>query len=298
MKTKYLSFIILVVSMLFYTSIEAQVDQQKKDTVPPKLLKIETPENDYEQEADKTADQVMRQAKASESSDTEAPKLPPLPKDPESENPELPQLLIDPYANQHANLNEELNNDDDQLMRALNEALSTSKIDISYTLELVPQLSEMSCWAAAAAMIVGWRDAVCINPEEIVEGIGYWGQFFYENGLPPDNESMFDYWGLTLLYPQSYTVEGFAQILNNGPLWVATDLNGGGHAVVIAGMKGDGTAEGTMLTIYDPWEKGMLLYRSSNTGAIYQQTYEEFIETQELLANREIDIPNAFYVAY
>jgi hypothetical protein len=39
----------------------------------------------------------------------------------------------------------------------------------------------MSCWAASAAIVVGWRDQVSIDPTAIVAGTGIWSA--YTNGL-------------------------------------------------------------------------------------------------------------------
>jgi hypothetical protein len=149
-------------------------------------------------------------------------------------------------------------------------------------------------------MIVGWNDQVSIDPSEIARGIGYWSQ--YRNGLSANDTTMFSYWGLRPEAPQCYTVVGFAQMLNaSGPLWVAGDLGTTGrepHVRVVAGMQGDGTPEGTVLTIHDPWQRGMTQFRSPNNGATYTMTYQEFTENQERLAMHEIDIPGALYVAH
>lgn len=171
-------------------------------------------------------------------------------------------------------------------------------IDIRHDVQLVPQTSSMSCWAAAASMVVGWREQYSMNPQDIAGGIGGWGQFHYNNGLPPDNLEMFSIWGMSYEHPQSYTVEGFAQLLRIGPLWTATDVGGGAHVVVVSAMRGDGTPDGTILTVQDPWERGMTTYRNSNTGSTYQQTYSEFMENQETLATTELSQPEAYYIAY
>lgn len=176
---------------------------------------------------------------------------------------------------------------------------SNSSFDISYPIKLIPQTSRVSCWATAAAMIVAWRDNVrSISPEDIARGINGWRTYFYNNGLPPDNTEMFSVWGFNYDHPQSYTVEGFASLLQGGPLWVATDLQDGAHVVVVAGIRGDGTPNGTILKIYDPWEQGMTSFRSSNRGSVYELTYQEFVNRQETLAFRELSEPSAFYVAY
>ena len=169
---------------------------------------------------------------------------------------------------------------------------------ISYDVQLVPQTTRMSCWAAAAAMIVGWREQISIDPEDIARGINGWEPYYRNGGLPPDNTEMFSVWGLQYEYPQTYTVEGFIDLLEVGPLWVATDLSGGAHVVVVSGIQGDGTPDGTILTIMDPWERGMTTFRPSNSGSTYTQTYTEFVNRQENLAVRELSEPEAFYVAY
>lgn len=179
------------------------------------------------------------------------------------------------------------------------ESLSNSITKIQYEVELVPQSTSMSCWAAGAAMLVGWRDQVCINPEEIAKGIGYWAQYVSPNGgLPPDDTTMFAAWGLTPEYPMSYTVEGFADLLASyGPLWVAS-AEPGPHIRVITGIEGDGTPEKTILTIYDPWQKGMRRFRMPNVGSVYKESYATFMQKQERLARQEAGIKGALYIAH
>lgn len=178
--------------------------------------------------------------------------------------------------------------------------ISNGRINIAYDVELVPQQTGMSCWAASAAMIVGWNDLVSIDPSEIARGIGYWSQ--YRNGLAASDTTMFRYWGLQPEPPQSYTVTAFAQMLHaSGPLWVAGDLGTTSvepHVRVIAGMQGDGTPGGTILTIHDPWQRGMTSFRSPNTGSTYTMTYQEFVDNQERLARHERNIPGAIYIAH
>lgn len=182
-------------------------------------------------------------------------------------------------------------------------------IDISYPIRLIPQTTHMSCWATSAAMIVAWREKVkdsinnvsrgfSIRPEDIASQLGGWRELFDDQGLPPDNTEMFRIWGFVYEHPQSYTVEGFARLMRMGPLWVATDLNNGAHVVVVSAMRGDGTPDGTVLTVMDPWEEGMTSFSPSNQGSTYQQTYAEFMRRQETLAFAELDEPTAFYIAY
>ena len=84
----------------------------------------------------------------------------------------------------------------------------TEGVDIWHEVPLVPQITGMSCWAAAAAMIVGWRECIPVNPEEVA-----------------------------------------------GPLWLG-EADPGLHVIVIAGLYGDGTPEGTSIRVADPWPVG------------------------------------------
>jgi V8-like Glu-specific endopeptidase len=120
-----------------------------------------------------------------------------------------------------------------------------------------PQSSESSCWAAAAAMVVGWRDRICIPDAEIAVYVPVIDA--YRNGLPPSARTVLgDAWGLVAEPPASYTIEAFRQLLADfGPLYVGMnwDKQGGGHARVLVGMESGGAADGsdTTMFLYDPW---------------------------------------------
>lgn len=173
---------------------------------------------------------------------------------------------------------------------------NSSSFDIQYDVELVAQQTDMSCWAAAAAMLVGWLDEVCIDPAEIARGVGYWSQ--YQQGLMASDTTVFRYWGLQAEPPQSYEPRGFVNLLAGyGPLWVAT-FEGGPHARVITGASGDGTAEGTILTVYDPWQLGMRRFRANNTGSTYTESFAQFERKNHQLARREMNEPAPIYVAH
>jgi len=67
---------------------------------------------------------------------------------------------------------------------------------------------------------------------------------------------------------------------------------------VITGIRGDGTPNGTILTIYDPWQRGMTNFRMPNPGSTYTETYTEFENKQHELANREMSEPAPVYIAH
>jgi hypothetical protein len=170
--------------------------------------------------------------------------------------------------------------------------------NIQYDVQLVPQPTSMSCWAASASMIVGWRENMSIDPQEIVNGIGHWRTYSINNGLPPDDTTMLRTWGFVTEPPMCYTVDGFRNLLARyGPLWVAAAVPGP-HVRVVKGMSGDGSPDGTLIYINDPWERGMATFRTPNNGSTYTQTFREFMSQMESLGARESSIPGAIYIAH
>lgn len=174
-------------------------------------------------------------------------------------------------------------------------SVDTSNLNISYDVQLVPQRTDMSCWAAGAAMVVGWMDNVSIDPEEIAKGIGYWQQ--YREGLRPENVDALLYWGLVpVANAPTFNLTQFSMLLRQrGPLWVAT-AEPGPHIRVITGIRGNGNPDQTVVTINDPWEQGMTTFRSGNRGSTYTETWAEFLRKQNTLVTRESN-SMAVYVA-
>lgn len=119
----------------------------------------------------------------------------------------------------------------------------------------MPQLTGMSCWAAAAAMLVGWRDSISARPDEIAHGAGYWEA--YREGLDPYCiEQLSRHWNLTPLNQWQMNFHSLQRVLYNfGPVWVG-EASPGLHSIVITGLYGDGTSENTWLRINDPWPIG------------------------------------------
>jgi hypothetical protein len=68
--------------------------------------------------------------------------------------------------------------------------------------------------------------------------------------------------------PQSWLVAGLVGLLRRGPLWVAGWVPSG-HAVVYGSIHGDGTPDGTLIVIYDPWPPGR--------GAIRGELYGDWV---------------------
>jgi hypothetical protein len=129
-------------------------------------------------------------------------------------------------------------------------------VDLWYEVPLIPQDTDMSCWAAAAAMIVGWRDRTYVGQQTIAQGLrNDWNA--YREGLhPEDVTSLARVWGLAMEPPRTYATADLERLLAaHGPLWVGQadpDL----HVICVVGLTGDGTADGTLVRINDPWPPG------------------------------------------
>lgn len=125
------------------------------------------------------------------------------------------------------------------------------KVSITYNVPRIAQPTNMSCWATAIAMMLGWKKNLCMNPETIADELGYTRQF-NSSGLHPEDTKVFKYWGLRWDPPLCYSVEGFANILKDyGPVWLAGNARAP-HVRVVTGIKGDGNAAKTKLSLNDP----------------------------------------------
>lgn len=155
----------------------------------------------------------------------------------------------------------------DALARALTAGRRGDSFDIWHEVPLVQQLTGMSCWAAAAAMVVGWRDCIDIDAEEVARGAGRWHS--YRDGLEPHDVAAFARaWGLEVARPTQLSVPVIRDLLDRcGPIWVG-EASPGLHVVVVAGMHGDGSPDGTLVRIADPWPIGR--------GERYSLSFREF----------------------
>jgi len=164
------------------------------------------------------------------------------------------------------------------------EAFSLNWDDV----EVIRQPTDMSCWAAAAAMVIGWRDRVSITPQAMAE---IWGRVQdLQTGLAPEVVQKFAA-ALDLKFepPQSYTIEGFRNLLETrGPLWVGAAVPTL-HAIVVTGLYSD--AGNIYVRIADPWDRvvgtpgspGNYL-DTHNSGSRYILVWDDFVAEYERAA--------------
>lgn len=152
----------------------------------------------------------------------------------------------------------------------------TEQYAILNSVRLVPQWTPATCWSAATAMILGTQ--ACISPGDATAGATVGILNDSDNDEPANMRRFAAFHGLTMLPPQTWTPDGLAALLRGRPLMINTlwDSQGyigrrgsSGHMRVIAGIRGDGTGDGTTLRIYDPWPP--------HRGEIYSRIYGPFI---------------------
>lgn len=158
---------------------------------------------------------------------------------------------------------------------------------VSCDVGFVPELKQptsYSCWATVTTMLVSWRDKQSRSIKDVMASIGdEWLELFNaskKKGLPFNKHEQFlAAAGLVAETPQSFTVEGWENLLRiYGPLWVSSDEQLGYgtrfHARLVVGIHGDGTPEGTDLTIIDP-----------GSGKRFKEKFSHFVKKYEELVH-------------
>lgn len=118
-------------------------------------------------------------------------------------------------------------------------------MSVDHSVQLVPQSQAMSCWAASTAMMIGFRDSQSYPEEAVLEQFREFGA----NGADEAECQQLAYrLGFNVLPNQCATPEAWEEMLGRGPIMVGSPT----HVIVVAGISGDGTPEGTQFHILDP----------------------------------------------
>jgi hypothetical protein len=149
----------------------------------------------------------------------------------------------------------------------------------------VQQPSGMSCWAAMYTMMYSWKNQVSIAIRDAVTQLGQrYVQCFDQNtGLPiEENRNLASAAGMTAEPLQNLTIEGWVRMLqNHGLLWTSygwqtfdatglVETRAGRHIIIIYGMVGDGTPNGTTVKYVDP-----------SDGQFHTRPFMEFLSRHE-----------------
>src|SRR5262249_31179948 len=100
----------------------------------------------------------------------------------------------------------------------------------------------------------------------------------YRDGLEPEDvAALARSFALRIEEPRRYTVATLRALLERfGPLWVG-EASVGLHVVVVSGMHGDGSLDGTLVRVLDPWPEGR--------GERYTITFGELARNLEAVSD-------------
>lgn len=110
---------------------------------------------------------------------------------------------------------------------------------VDHSVSLVMQATGNTCWAASSAMLLDKGEA---------DVIGMVGDAGGDGADEPEMQVFTEALGLEIVAPSSMMPEGWAQLLNRGPVMVGIPY----HYIIVAGIESDGTYGGTRLHIFDP----------------------------------------------
>lgn len=124
----------------------------------------------------------------------------------------------------------------------------------------IRQSSSMRCWATVTGILVAWKEQASRDVRDVIAVYGqpYLGYYDSNSALPAtENTAFFTHAGMILEPPQCFSIEGWQSLLRAyGPLilWIHPPGNPVNlmHLVVMVGMSGDGTPDGTRFQIVDP----------------------------------------------
>lgn len=159
---------------------------------------------------------------------------------------------------------------------------------MKYDVPLIPQSTNMSCWAASMAMILSWGNNASFDPQMIARnpgGTSYMPQFAHNGpGLDPNDRYILERNGFQLEAPQCYTLEAVKGLLiRHGPLWFAS-LAPAPHIRVIYGCTG------SQMHVRDP--------SPVDHGSTYTVQFESLFGAMEALGASETNQPNPVYIAF
>ena len=150
---------------------------------------------------------------------------------------------------------------------------------VSGIVPVVEQPTSMSCWAAAATMLISWHDHASYDIATAMEDVGARFKTLFDDNSGISNSELSEFItaaGLRSAPAMSYPVSEFKRLLEDyGPLMVVGDEDPSQrkilHARVVYGIYGDGTATGTHLRINDP----------ANGGRQYSESFRTFVSKYE-----------------
>jgi|SRR5687767_14840310 ABC-type bacteriocin/lantibiotic exporter with double-glycine peptidase domain len=138
-------------------------------------------------------------------------------------------------------------------------------ISVSYDVYGMSQATDRECWITAITVMVNWSQGAAFSPDQIAEGAGKTIDQVQDSEGWPGLYAIANHYGMDTLGYTPADPEAWAQAMSNGPLWIV--LTGRpSHAVVLHGMSGDGSPDGTTVTVTD------------SVGGVQTKTWSELMQ--------------------
>jgi hypothetical protein len=138
---------------------------------------------------------------------------------------------------------------------------------VGSSIPLIPQPTEVTCWAASIAMLVGRSVQEVCDAAGMTTEDGYgWSEI----------QRAVSTWGLTEIGPACGGPDYFAPMLERSPLWIV-EIGAPYHAVVLTGMYTDADEwawDNTTVTVNNPWPPG--------SGNVETRSFMDFANDYEL----------------
>jgi hypothetical protein len=166
-----------------------------------------------------------------------------------------------------------------------------TKRKVAYDVPLIAQTTAKSCWAAAIAMIVSWATGKRLTPLDIATQSDRVDQ--YTTGILPLDGDFFSTWNMVTEAPQTYTADGFMDLLETfGPIWIAAMVDAPHVRVVTAFDFGSSDPYQGFVTINDPLDHGAKSFQGNNRGSRYLETYTKLAIENEDLGSADLMVPS------
>jgi hypothetical protein len=155
---------------------------------------------------------------------------------------------------------------------------------VSYDVPLIPQPDKLSCWAGSMAMLLSFQRSASYPPEALAQEVGRSLRTSYGWDMLEAVKDHFGFVDIPLpsnasLYPPPE--QWYQWLQSYGPLWVTT-IGAPSHAIVVHGLSGDLTPEGTVISLNNPWDidasfsDDPIDFDPPNGGKAYTQSFKAF----------------------
>jgi hypothetical protein len=169
-------------------------------------------------------------------------------------------------------------------------------LTVEHDVELVAQPTDSTGWAASMAMLTSFREGEEVGVNKVTERSGLdmetpydWEEIQKSTAVwemrPMELEQAIPEPDTSVAGPKPPAPNEWGNLLETlGPLWI-TRISDPEQAVVLAKMNGDGSAENTEITVYDP--------TPMNSGVVETRTLQDFNEEFRLEERNDIAVVHA-----